>query len=220
MAKSPFERVFSKIDRKRILQKVISDKIKVFLKNGKNQLFTFEAKSLDTQMNVSGRVGKEEPRDFEKVTALFHIDKDRYFINTRIKRQKDGWMLLNDQQFYRLNRRMAYRIHIPASYDLTYHISTVRNIEINAKVQVLEISSGGARIHWLNGRRLSVGSVLQGSLQWGKGKILPIEASVVHVMADGIFGIRFVHMSPSTANRLKLLCLETQMELNTGPYKS
>ena len=195
---------------------MIREKTKVYLKNGKNQLYTFEPMTLDASLNVSGYMGDPKPRDFEKVTALFYIDKERYFITTRVKFQDGYWTLLSDQQFYRLNRRTAYRTQIPAKYDLTYHISTIRNIEINGKVQILDISSGGARIQWVNGRKLSVGSVLKGSLQWGKGKILPIDASIVHVLDDGVFGIRFVHMSPGTANRLKILCLETQLELGGG----
>jgi hypothetical protein len=214
MAKSPFERVFSKIDRKRILQKVIREKTKVFLKNSKNQLYTFEAMTLDASLNVKGFIVEGKPREYEKVTALFYIDKERYFINCRMRQEGPYWTLSSDQQFYRLNRRMAYRIQIPPGYDLTYYISTVRNIEINRKAQISEISSGGARIHWPNGRKLSTGSLLKGSLQWGKGNVLPIDASVVHVLETGKFGIKFVHMSPVTANRLKILCLETQFELN------
>jgi hypothetical protein len=214
MAKSPFERVFSKIDRKRILQGVIKEKIKVYLKNSKNQLFLFRATYVDDQLNLHGYVEGEEPKDFEKVTALFYLGKERYFITTRVKKKDGVWGLMSDQQFYRLNRRAAFRIHIPISHDMTLYISTIRNIEINQKLRIIEISSGGARVHWLNPKRLAVGSIMKGSIQWGQGKLLPIDAQLVHILNDGMFGLRFVHMSPSTQNRLKLLCLETQMELS------
>ncbi len=222
MAKSPFERIFSKVDRKKILQGAIKQKIQIFLKNSKNQLFQFRATHVDDSLDIHGYIEGPEPRDFEKITALFYLNKERYFITTRAKKKDGVWSLLSDQQFYKLNRREAFRIQIPVSHDVTYYISTIRNIEINQQVRIIEISSGGARIHWRNPRRLSIGSVMKGSIQWGKGKLLPVDASVVHIMEEGIFGLKFVHMSPSTINRLKLLCLETQMELSgrQDPAKS
>jgi hypothetical protein len=217
MAKSPFERVFSKVDRKRILQRAIKEKTKIFIKNSKNVMYPFHALMVDGDLNVYGTLDETtlEPREFEKVTALFYLDRERYFITTRFKKLEGYWTLLSDQEFYRLNRRTAFRIQIPEKYDLSFHVSAIRNIEINKKFRIFEISSAGARIFWDSNKRLAVSSVLKGSLQWGRGKILPIEASVVHQLNDGIFGVRFVHMSPNTANRLKILCLETQLDLNS-----
>ncbi len=216
MAKSPFERVFSKIDRKKILQGVIKEKAKIFLKNAKNKLYQFQPSYVDEALNLYGYIVGEEPKDFEKVTALFYYNKERYFITTRTKKKDGVWGLLSDQQFYRLNRRTAFRIQIPVSQEITFYISAIRNIEINRELRVVEISSGGARIYWNNPRRVAVGSVLKGSLQWGKGKILPVDAAIVHILEDGLFGLKFVHLSPSTHNRLKLLCLEIQMDIESG----
>jgi hypothetical protein len=213
-AKPPFERVFSLIERKKLLQRVAKEKTKVLIKTPKNEVFEFRAFGVDASFNLEGQLSGGEVREYDKVTALFYVAQDRYFITTRIKK-KDGFhILLNDAQFYKFNRRSAFRVHLPESLEVSYYVSTIRNIEINRKVHVIEFSSGGARIQWVGEKRLANGTQLKGALQWGKGKVLPVEAVVVHNPQPGVYGLRFMNMTTVTMNRLKMLSIEVQQAIH------
>lgn len=216
MPKAPFERVFSLIERKRLLSRVAKEKPKILLKTAKNDVVEFKVQGAEASGDLLGNIAGGTLRDFDKITALFYVGNDRYFLTTRIKKKDDFFVLINDAQFYKFNRRAAFRVQIPASVEVSFFISTIRNIEINRKVSVLEFSSGGARIYWPGERKLSKGTMVRGSLQWGKGKILPVEASVVHTPGDGIFAVRFVNLNTVLTNRLKMLSIEIQQAIHFG----
>lgn len=213
MAKPPFERVFSLIERKKLLQRVAQEKTKILLKSPKNEVFEFRPSGIENGSHLTGTVTGALVRDFDKVTALFYVGQERYFMTTRIKKNGEQFLLLNDAQFYRFNRRQAFRIQVPTSLEVSFYISTVRNIEINKKVPVIEFSSGGARIFWEGDRRLSKGTLIRGSLQWSKGKVLPVDAHVIHSPDKGIFALRFVNLNTVLSNRLKMLSVEIQQAL-------
>lgn len=213
MPKAAFERIFSLTERKKILSKVAKDKIKIVVKNSKSKIFELKAEKVDSAFNICGSLGIKDLgplKDFDKVTALFYVENERYFLTTRIKFQGETWILLNDQHFYKFNRRAAFRVTVPKKIDLIFQIVTVRNIEMNKKLEVTEISSGGAKFKSEGEVRFSSGTTLKGSLQWGKGKVLPVDALVVHTPEKNLFGIRFINLNSSTQNRLKMLSVEIQ----------
>ncbi|PIS10576.1 MAG: hypothetical protein COT73_08575 [Bdellovibrio sp. CG10_big_fil_rev_8_21_14_0_10_47_8] len=215
--KAPFERIFSLIERKKILQRVAKEGAKVLLKSTKGEIQTFQTAYFDKSGDLFGFI--KEPhrmRDFEKITALFYVDKDRYFITTRLKNKSPHWVLLNDAQFFKFNRRTAFRIHVPVGLEASFYVSTIRNIEINKKAPLIEFSSGGGRIYWPHGVKLAKGTILKGAIQWGKGKVLPVDATVVHSLGDGIWGLRFVNLTASSQNRLKMLSVEIQQTIHFG----
>jgi len=214
MPKAPFERVFSLIERRKLLQRVAKDKAKILLKTAGNSVLEFRTFGIENGTDLDGIVVGGAIKDFEKVTALFYVGVDRYFLTTRLKKKGELFLLLNDAQFYKFNRRNAFRVQVPASLDVSYFISTVRNIEINRRVPIIEFSSSGARIHWEGDRRLSKGTLMRGSLQWGKGKVLPVEGIVIHSPDKGIFALRFTNLSTVTINRLKMLSIEIQQAIN------
>lgn len=213
MPKAPFERIFSLTERKKILTKVAKDQIKIVIKNNKNMIFELKAESVDSAFNLCGQLGIKDIgpiRDFEKVTALFYLGNERYFLTTRIKFRGEQWILLNDQQFYKFNRRSAFRVSIPDDVDIIFQIFTVRNIEMNKSLSVIEFSSGGARLKSNSDIKFSPGTILKGSLQWNKGKVLPVDALIVHVQEKNFLGVKFINLTTSTQNRLKMLSVEIQ----------
>jgi c-di-GMP-binding flagellar brake protein YcgR len=210
MPKSPFERVFSLIERKKLLQRLVQARSRVLVRNSSNEMLEFRPIDIDASMNIKGEFSQSSPKDFERVTVLFYVDRERYFFTTQVKKKGDAWILLNDPQLFKLNRRNAFRVRVPVSIELSFYVSTIRNIEFNRKVSVVEFSSSGARIHWPGEKRLSKGTQLKGYLQWGKGRVLPIEGSVVHSPEPGIYGVRFVNLNTISQNRLKMLSLELQ----------
>lgn len=214
MPKAPFERVFSLIERKKILQRVAREKAKVLLKTSSNQISEFQAEDFEGTANLIGHLTSGSLRDFEKVTALFYVGTDRYFLTTRIKKKDDYYVLLNDAQFFKFNRRTAFRVNVPLSLEMSFHVHSIRNIEVNKKVGLIEFSSGGARIYWPGDRKLSKGALIRGTIQWGSGKVLQVDALVVHSPTNGIYGIRFINLSVLTTNRLKLLSIEVQQAIH------
>ncbi len=214
MAKAPFERVFSLIDRKKLFLKVAKEQIEVIIKNTRGELFHFKPHSIDKELSMLGDLLDGSVRDYEKVTVLFYVDKERYFVNTRVKKNEEGVRILNDPQFYRLNRRTAFRVQVPAVVELSYQIYSIRNIEMNRKASVLEFSSTGARIYWTGDSKLSKGTILKGVLQWGKGKSLPVDGMVVHSPEKGIYALRFVSLNSILVNRLKMLSVEIQQAIH------
>lgn len=211
MKKSPFERVYSLIDRKKLFQKVVDSKIKIHLKNKSGEIILMTATRIDSKADIFGHLPANAFRSGEKVTALFYVGGERYFLNTRVFNKNTEWILANDPQFFKFNRRNAFRIRVPKSQEISFHVSAIRNIEVHKKCEVLEFSTGGAKIHWNSLKPLAVNAFLKGVLQWGKGKILPLEATIVHNRGEGIYGIRWANLSAVTTNRLKLLSVELQV---------
>jgi hypothetical protein len=214
MSKSPFERVFSMIDRKKLLQRVGKEMVNIVVKNEQDQVFIFKAMETDVEYNLLGFINSPVAKDFQRVTALFYVDKERYFLTTRLRRIADKqFILLNDTQFFKFNRRNAFRIVLEGKADMTLQVASIRNIDVNKEVEVLEFSSGGARIRWTGQSRLAPGTIIKGILQWKQNKIIPVDASIVHNLGKGVYGVRFVNLSPILANRLKMLSVEVQQTI-------
>jgi hypothetical protein len=215
MVKAPFERIFSFAERKKILHKIAKENLKVIIKGPQNKVLELKAEEIDSAFNLSGNLN-ENPnnfKDFEKVTALFHVDRERYFLTTRLKIKKDKWVLLDDQQFYKFNRRSAFRVDIPKKFPILFQVSSIRNIEVNKKAAVIEFSTTGARLQSTGDVRFSTGATLKGSLQWGKDKALLIDALVIHSPEKNIYGVRFINLNSATVNRLKMLSIEIQQTI-------
>jgi hypothetical protein len=192
----------------------VKEETKILIKNSKQEVFEFLLQHLDESGNIEGQVLKPKFRDLDTVTALFKIDSDRYFLTTRLKRKDGKWILLSSTHLYKFNRRSAFRVMVPLSLELIFLVQSIRNIEVNRKVKVLEFSSSGARVHWFNDKGVSKGTLIKGVLQWGRGKILPIEASLVHNSGEGICGLKFVNLNGVVQNRLKMLSIEIQQTIH------
>ena len=215
MAKEPFERVFSLIERKKLLTKVAHEKKKIILKNTDGEVFEFFPAYIDPKsFDITGLVTGLDPKKKEKVVAMFYVDKDRYFMTTVLQKNENHWVLFSDQQFFKFNRRSAFRVEIPKDLEVSFFVNTVRNIELNRNVEMVEISATGAKILWVGETRLAKGTMLRGALQWGKGKVLPVEASVIHSPIKGAFGIRFINLNSILQNRLKMLVIEIQQTIH------
>jgi hypothetical protein len=215
MAKEPFERVFSLIERKKLLNRVAKELKKITVKNSQSEVYEFQPIGIDPDTcDLFGNIVGFTPQDSEKVVAMFYVDRDRYFMTTRLKRQYGYWVLLSDQQFFKFNRRAAFRVEVPNDIEVNFFISTIRNIEMNRSVPILDVSATGARIAWSGETRLAKGTILHGALQWGKGKVLPVDASVIHSPAKGTFGVRFINLNSITQNRLKMLVIEIQQTIH------
>ncbi len=213
MVKSPFERIFSKLDRKKLFQKFIKTKKSIYLKNSSQQIFQFIPYQIDEDLTLRGKIKGGEPGSGEsKVTCLFYVDSDRYFMSTKLKFHRGEWKLSPEHNCYLLNRRTAFRTKIPAGANVQFFVSSIRNIEILLNCQVLEISSGGARIFWPHTKKIGSGAVLKGVIQWNREKMIPVSASVVHRIEDEIYGIKFVNLTPLIQNRLRHLSVELQMQ--------
>lgn len=212
MEKSPFERVFSLVDRRKLLQRAAKEEIQIVLKNSSGKISEMKVQGYDKDFNLEGSVAGHPLNDFDKVTALFQIDGDRYLLTTRVKKKLGYYLLLNDVQFFKFNRRAAFRIKVPTSLQLTYQIQSMRNIEINKKVSVIEFSSRGARFYMPEGK-LSKGAVMKGALEWGKGKTIPVDSVMVHSPEKGIYAVRFANLKAATENRLKMLSIEIQQTI-------
>jgi hypothetical protein len=214
MSKSPFERVFSLIDRRKLLQRASKEKVSIVIKNEQQQVFILKATEIDANYNLLGFINNPAGKDLEKVTALFYVDKERYFLTTKLRRiENNQFILLNDTQFFKFNRRNAFRVVIEGKAEMTLQVATIRSIDVKREIEVLEFSSGGARIRWTGQSRLAVGTVIKGILQWKRNKIIPVDVSVVHNLGKGVYGVRFVNLSPILANRLKMLSVEVQQTI-------
>ena len=82
------------------------------------------------------------------------------------------------------------------------------------RYEVVDVSATGAKIAWVGETRLTKGTILKGALQWGKGKVLPVDAIVIHSPLKGTFGLRFVNLNTSIQNRLKMLVIEIQQTIH------
>lgn len=219
MPKSPFERIFSLTERRKILSKAVQDKSAVVVKSVSQKIAQLKVEAVDLNLSISGKnpnLSKIGFRDFEKVTILLYQNNDKYFINGKIKLNQDQWTLVIEPQFYRLNRRNSFRILLPEKIDLNFQINQIRNIEVNKQCRLLEFSTGGCRVVFPSEMKLSNGSIVKGFLQFGPGKILSINALVVHSPKPRVFGFKFINLNSVTLNRLKMQSIEIQQAIHFG----
>lgn len=219
MPKAPFERIFSLSERKKVLAKVLKDKVKIVVKTNNNLVFEVRAEDMNSAFDLSGILrGQPLPsaRVFDKVTVLFYVGDDRYFMTTQFKLDGTKWKITNSPHLYKFNRRSAFRITLNSKTEVLYQLFSVRNIEMNRKAKVIEISSSGARLQFLGESKFSNGTTLKGTLQWGKGKLLSVDALIIHSPGKNVYGVRFINLSGTTMNRLKMLSVEIQQELYLG----
>ncbi len=215
MAKEPFERVFSLIERKKLLSRVAKEQKKIILKNTESDVFEFHPVVIDLKTNdLMGHIKGGHPKPVEKVVAMFYVDKDRYFMTTLLKKMDGHSLLISDPQFFKFNRRSAFRVELSADLEVSFFINAIRNIEMNRTVNVVDVSATGARISWVGETRLTKGTILKGALQWGRGKVLPVDAMVIHSPIKGTFGLRFINLNTSIQNRLKMLVVEIQQTIH------
>lgn len=218
MKPSPFERVLSLKERKEHFALLCSHKSQIIVKSTTNEVGVFTPTMVDKNGDLLGYFRPKSPwkRELNTVNALFYKKSDRYFIKTKLQKLRSQWKLQMSSEFFKLNRRNAFRVQIPTRMDLYFVIGSIRNIEFKKRVRIREISSQGARIEWPFETSPQKNSILRGYIDWGKVRNFEIEAQLIHQPDKEQWGVKFVNMDSVTHNRLKLLCVEVQQILFLG----
>lgn len=210
MSKAPFERILSQIDRRKILQRKIALKENILCKAVDGTVVVFVPIILHTDSSVEGLVHAPDKLNMNGrgVTAMFRVDKELYFISSRLFYKDGRWRLVNSAEFYLLNRRESFRIEVPANLGLSLSVSTVNKDTFNLITRIEDFSAGGLRLRW-SGSPLEVGDIVRGHLVWFRDKKVPVTLEIKHVAKDHC-GLQFINMDAVQTARLKSMSIELQ----------
>lgn len=217
MAKAPFERVLSLIEKKKLIRNLISAKAPILCKFSNGAVHQFFPRKVSTEGHIDGFFEDKEPTKTALAgltTAMFYCQSDRYFLNTKVVRVLGNWRLQSGPDFYKLNRRESYRVSIPLNISVFFHVTLLNTKLCSIKARMSEFSAGGAKLRWPAKGPLPKGTILTGNLLWFRGKSVPISAQVVHASKSGHYGIKFIGVDAVDANRLKLMSVELQQMLS------
>jgi hypothetical protein len=215
VSKSPFKKVPSMIERKKILGQSIGARSRILMKGSDGSLIFFEPMYQFSDGSLEGQIYehylKSNPH---KVLVLVTIQKERYFLNTTMSRTEHGWKLNITSDFYVLNRRNGFRVAVPKSAGMKFQLSYASGTtKAHYSLPILEISVGGARIMIPPTLKVKKNSILRGTIEWQKTRNLQVEATVLHSPSTFVWGVKFTHTDTITANRLKMLAVEIQQNI-------
>lgn len=210
MPKAPFERILSQIDRRKILQRKISLKENIVCKISDGTIVNFVPVLLHADSSVEGLVYVRDNVNVNgrNVTAMFRVDKDLYFITSKLLKKDSRWRLVNSAEFYLLNRRESFRIEVPPQLGLNLSVNTVNRDVFNVSSRIVDFSSGGLRLRWA-GEPLEVHDIVKGHLLWFRDKKVPVTLEVRHASKEHC-GLQFINMDAVQVSRLRNMSIELQ----------
>lgn len=209
MGKSPFERILSRVERRKLLLSLVSSKEPVLcrLDDGVEALFIVEQVAAD--LSVSGNLytrGRVQGLS-RRIIASFQVERNSYFVSTHMQLVRNQWTLKYSADFFMLNRRRHVRTEIPGFYEL--HFELVGQT-FSPNISLVEMSASGARIAWKSLVPLRAGDRFSARLRDKKGRAIHVHAEIKHTLGTHIYGVEFVEATQFQNTRLRQLSAELQ----------
>jgi hypothetical protein len=240
MAKSPFEKVRSLAERRKLFEQVLSEKGQIICKADEDSLFHFLPQSIVSETLLQGEIKAMNhlPREADaEIFGNFSVGSDKFFFHGPMKIMAEEAILPMACSVYRLERRSSLRIRLSSQLGIYAAVVELDRKPVYAIAQFADLSAGGARMFFsdldspLGATTRSaalpcrVGDRLKLVLhQKGKAKSLDLVAEVKHTqpavhlgqMVDHI-GIEFMELTQSARNRLLILTIDLQKQLALEP---
>jgi len=211
MAKNPFEKIVSLVDRRTLFESVFKNKVISSIKLSNGDLFHFKAIGVFEDGGLLGTFQeKNQVSSAQPVTMLMRINKDRYLVQTELQPTIKGYKLNMNSHFYKFNRRDSVRIDIPEDVAMTFEIYSIGDQALRVKAKMIEMSQTGARFLFKEPLNLQKGLIVRGTFAAHKNFNTNLECQLIHNPLPNVWGVRFVNMDSVTANRIKSLNIEMQ----------
>lgn len=217
--KSPFEKVKSATEARRIFDRLPRD-AKEFYCKGEGELFSFIPETFDGVAALTGRLVSFEPSEFvaESVVVNFIVADERYYTTCDFVPQGEFGVLKFSSPLYRLERRGHYRVTLPSTLERACNIIQQDGRAVFVSAVVLDISQGGARLQILKGKvkDLKPGVRARCAFHIKSKWTFEIMAQIMHISdGDGsdVFGVQFQNISDSETRKLLSMMLELQREV-------
>ena len=235
MAKSPFEKVKSLVERRKLFEALLREGSDILCKGEGESLFHFKPANLSREGWMQGSMIAVE-KSLEHtglVLGNFSVSGERYFFSTEIELMKNG-----DTQFvvscevYQLQRRSSLRLHVQQSHGVYLAITEFQGKAIYVIAQIADLSAGGARIFFsdldspvaatVNSKNpnLRAGDRFKAILHLGQKRSLEVNVEVKHIqqavhlgqIVEHI-GIEFIELTSVLRNRLVAMTMDLQYKM-------
>lgn len=216
--KSPFEKVKSNLEAKRIYERLAAENIEFYCK-GENAFFTFQSQTFDTEQGLRGQVlvNEGESPVHERVIVNFTVESDRYYTVSEFLPSGSEGLLIFSGPLYRLERREHYRVSLPESMQRDCNIINCAGKTVFVAAVILDISAGGARLQVLKGKLPGCenGQTLRAVLHLKKKWKIELDVEVRHLLPGqrtDVLGVRFIPANPAQGRQLVSVVMELQRD--------
>lgn len=232
MARSPFEKVRSLVERRKLFETLLNERSDILCKGEDESLFHFKPTVLAGDAVMEGWFSaiEKNPTGNTKVLGNFAVGNEKYFFHAPLKVSGEEGSFEVNCDVFRLQRRASLRLQIPASFGMYIAITEFQGKTMYTVAHIADVSAGGARIFFSEVYAASAGTSKDPGLRPGdkfkcvlrtsSKRNLDLYAVVKHsqksVFHDEIieqFGIEFVDLTPLLQNRLLGMTMDLQQRL-------
>ena len=232
MAKSPFEKVKSLVERRKLFEALLREGGDILCKGDGEALFHFKPVSISREGLMSGSMLAIE-KTLEQtglVLGNFSVIGERFFFSTEFELMKNGEIKFAVScEVYQLQRRSSIRLHVQQSLGVYLAITEFQNKAIYVIAQIADLSAGGAKIFFSDldspvaatanskNPNFRVGDQFKAILHLGLKRSLEVQVAVKHIqqavhlgqIVDHI-GIEFIELTSVLRNRLLAMTMDLQ----------
>jgi len=234
MAKSPFEKIRSLVERKKLFEALLKEQTEVICKGQDDSLFSLKPTSLvaDTHMRGFITALEKAPTHDTEVIGNFSVGVERFFFQAMLAIKGDEGSIQLNSDVYRLQRRASARLNVQPTYGMYLAIIEFQGKPVYSIAQMADLSAGGARIFFSNvdspvpatvtskNLGLKVGDRFKAVLHLSNLKNVEVKGEIKHsrpaVHRGEIvdhFGVEFVELTNSLKNRLISLTMDLQRRM-------
>jgi hypothetical protein len=212
-----FEKVRSRLEREKLLESTISAANRLIVKTEGEALGMFSAVRLDSSNQIVGKLKilEGEFKSIEKVVCNLRMPSHRYFFQSDIVIDSNGAILRVPEDMFLLQRRAFRRFEISQFAGRVSYVVKHRGAPVYLMVECLDISAGGAKLHFHGGvADFNQGDLLTVIFNIQKRWSFEVDGFIRHFSTknenDQIFGMQFHQPKKSLASRLAMMILDLQ----------
>lgn len=233
MAKTPFEKVRSLVERKKLFESLLNEQSEVLCKGEDESLFHLRPVSIVNDNLLQGWMQAIEtlPTKDTEVLGNFAIGTERFFFQTMLKVSGEEASFQTSCDVFRLQRRSSLRLPVNPTYDMYLAVTECKGKSVYSIAQMADVSAGGARIFFSDidspvqagnskSLNLQVNDTFRGILHLGSRKSLEVQCQVKHTQQAvhrGVviehLGIEFIELTTPVKNRLLALTMDLQKRM-------
>ncbi len=234
MAKSPFEKVRSLVERKKLFSNLLSEKTEVLCKGEGETIFHFIPTVIVQDSVMQGYVPADQgaPDTDVEVMGNFSVEGDRYFFRSRLKIDKGEASIDLNCDVYLLQRRASMRLRVPSNLGFYLAITEYNSKPTYLIAQFVDLSAGGARVFfsdvdspiaaatYANKPPAAVGDKLKAVLHLAPQKTIELKCEVKHIQPAVHYGqivehlgLEFVDLGRGLRDRLLAASIDLQQKL-------
>lgn len=234
MARSPFEKVRSLVERKKLFEGLLREQTEILCKGEDDSLFNMKPMVLSGDSALQGFMTPIEKLPSEDTVILgnFSVGSEKYFFHAPLKIQEEEASFQISCEVFKLQRRNSVRLQIHPTYEMYLAITEFQGKSVYTMAHLSDVSAGGAKIFFSEAQAqmlnlgtsknpgLRIGDQFKCILRTGSKRNLELVSLVKHVQKsvyqDEIieqYGIEFIELTPLLQNRLVAMTMDLQQRM-------